>query len=127
MAERRGNGLGRARTAGVSLTLALTFALAAIIVPSPDAAVAPTVVRITASKGRPVGGIRRPVVKRGTVVRFVVLTDRGTGIHLHGYDIERTVRPGRRVVIQFTARIPGRFELELHKPDAVLAQLTVTP
>ena len=26
-------------------------------------------------------------------------------------------------MIQFVAKVPGRFELELHNPDALLAQL----
>ena len=86
-----------------------------------------TVVPITVTKGRPVGGIKRPSVKKGTVVRFVIRTDRGKEVHLHGYNLERTVVRGRPVVMQFTAKIPGRFELELHDPDALLAQLSVKP
>lgn len=89
------------------------------------ATVAPTVIRITVKQGRPVGGIKRPSVRKGTVVRFVVVADRGESIHLHGYNLERHLRPGQRAVLHFTARIPGRFELELHHPDALLAQLTV--
>jgi hypothetical protein len=30
-------------------------------------------------------------------------------------------------VIQFTAKLAGRFELELHPTDTLLAQLTVRP
>jgi hypothetical protein len=66
-------------------------------------------------------------VKKGRVVRFVVRTDAGKELHLHGYDIEKTPRLGKTTVIQFTARIPGRFELELHSPNALLADLTVQP
>ena len=87
----------------------------------------PFVVSITVQRGRPVGGIKRPKVKKGRVVRFVVRTDAGKGLHLHGYDIEKAPRIGKTTVIQFTARIPGRFELELHSPDALLADLTVQP
>lgn len=87
----------------------------------------PVVISITVTRGRPQGGIRRPQVKRGQIVRFVVRTDAGKGIHLHGYDLERKPRRGRATVLQFVARIPGRFALELHAPDAVLADLTVRP
>ena len=52
-------------------------------------------------------------------------TDAGREVHLHGYDIEKKVvrRQARRVA--FRAKIPGRFELELHHPDVLLAELTV--
>jgi hypothetical protein len=54
-----------------------------------------------------------------------VRTDAGEEVHLHGYDIERQVTPGKPVRIAFTAKLPGRFELELHHPDALLAVLEV--
>lgn len=107
--------------------LALVTALAALVAPSTVAAPKPTTVTITVVKGRPVGGIKRPTVKKGTVVRFVVRADRGESVHLHGYDVDKPVRPGKPTVIQLVARIPGRFELELHAPDSLLARLTVTP
>ena len=84
-------------------------------------------ISITVVNGRPVGGIKRPTVKKGRTVRFVVRTNAGTEIHLHGYDIEKTVKKGMPTVIQFVAKVPGRFELELHPPDSLLAQLTVKP
>ncbi len=111
----------------VTALLALLAAIAVLAVPVAPAAPKPTTVTITVVKGRPVGGIKRPTVKKGTVVRFVVRTDRGESVHLHGYDVDKPVRPGKPVVLQVTTKIPGRFELELHEPDALLARLTVTP
>lgn len=122
-------------------TLALAVALIALAVPAaatpgperpgaatPDrAAVTPVVISITVQNGRPVGGIKRPSVKKGRTIRFVIRTNLGRDVHLHGYDLERVVRKGTPTALQFVARIPGRFELELHHPDAVLAQLTVRP
>jgi hypothetical protein len=95
--------------------------------PAQPAVVKPVVISITVQKGRPVGGIKRPKVKKGRVVRFVVRTEVGTELHLHGYDIDKKPRLGTATVIQFTAKITGRFELELHDPDALLADLTVKP
>lgn len=103
---------------------AIVGALAAV--PALSAAPAPKVITIKVVNGRPAGGILRPTVKKGTVVRFVVRTNKGSEVHLHGYDIERVPKQGK-AVIQFTAKIPGRFELELHDPDALLANLTVKP
>ena len=84
-------------------------------------------IRIVVEQGRPKGGIQRPVIEKGERVRIVIRTDAGTEVHLHGYDIERPVRPGRPTQLAFRATIPGRFELELHEPDALLAELEVRP
>jgi hypothetical protein len=112
--------------------LILGMVAAAMAVPVASLAATPkppavTVIAITVTKGRPAGGIRRPSVKKGTVVRFVITTDRGKEVHLHGYDLERPIVKGKPVVIQFKAKLAGRFELEMHEPDTLLAQLTVKP
>jgi hypothetical protein len=111
--------------------LIVAVALVAIAVPTAATAqpvvVKPVVIPITVVNGRPVGGIKRPSVKKGRTVRLVVRTNAGTAIHLHGYDIEKTVKKGSPTVIQFVAKVPGRFELELHPTDSLLAQLTVKP
>ena len=112
-------------------TLVLAVALVALALPleatAAPTAVQPVVIQINVVNGRPVGGIKRPTVKKGRTVRFVVRTNAGTEVHLHGYEIEKTPKKGVPTVIQFVAKIPGRFELELHHPDALLAQLTVRP
>jgi hypothetical protein len=107
--------------------LAAIVATFVVVLPTASAVTKPTVVAITVKKGRPVGGIKRPAVKKGTLVRFVLTIDKGEEVHLHGYDLERRVVKGKKVVMQFTAKLAGRFELELHKPNALLAQLTVKP
>lgn len=114
--------------ARLSLVAAVAVVLMiAVAVPAAPAATTPTVVSISVVDGRPVGGIRRTTVKQGTVVRYIIRTARGTDVHLHGYNLERVIRKGRPTVLQLTAKLAGRFELELHHPDAVLAQLTVRP
>ena len=111
--------------------LVIVIALVSVAVPAAATArvtaVKPVVISITVVNGRPVGGIKRPTVKKGQTVRIVVRTNAGTELHLHGYNIEKKPRKGVPTVFQFVAKIPGRFELELHHPDAVLAQLTVKP
>jgi hypothetical protein len=98
---------------------------ASVVAVSTAATVKPRLITIVVKNGRPVGGIKRPVIKKGTLVRIVVTTNAGSEIHLHGYDIEKKVVKGKPVVFQFVAKLAGRFELELHDPDALLAQLTV--
>jgi hypothetical protein len=87
----------------------------------------PQTVTIRVVGGVPQGGIARPKVKKGDRIVLVVRADAGEEVHVHGYDVERPVTPGKPVRLPITATIPGRFEVELHHPDAVLAVLTVQP
>jgi ABC-type glycerol-3-phosphate transport system substrate-binding protein len=87
----------------------------------------PTTVTIRVVGGVPQGGIARPKVKKGDRVVIVVRSDAGEAVHMHGYDLERPITPGKPVRLPLTATIPGRFEVELHHPDALLAVLTVNP
>lgn len=85
-------------------------------------------VRIAVRDGRPVGGIARPTVRRGDRVVLVVTSDLAGDVHLHGYDLERPVAPGKPARLRFRATIPGRFEIELHAhPEVHIGELTVTP
>ena len=95
---------------------------------TPDTTAAmPTTIAIVVKDGRPQGGIERPTIEKGDKVVVVVRTDAGEEVHLHGYDIEKPVTAGEPVRIPFTANLPGRFELELHHPDALLAVIEVRP
>ena len=87
----------------------------------------PQVITIHVVKGVPQGGIQRPTIDKGEKVVLVVDTDSGEAVHLHGYNIEKEVVPGKPVRLPFTATIPGRFELELHPTDALLAVVEVKP
>jgi hypothetical protein len=87
----------------------------------------PTTVTIRVVGGVPQGGIARPRVKEGERVVLVIHADAGESVHVHGYDVERAIVPGKPARLPFTATIPGRFEVELHHPDAVLAVVEVRP
>jgi hypothetical protein len=95
--------------------------------PAPPAQPKPKTVTVRVVGGVPQGGIARPKVKEGDRVVIVVRADAGEEVHLHGYDLDAPVTPGQPTRLRFTATIPGRFELELHHPDAVLADITVEP
>ena len=82
---------------------------------------------IVVDQGRPRGGIKRPELDKGEKVVLVVRADAGESVHIHGYDVEKPVTPGKPVRIPLTATIPGRFEVELHHPDSLLAVLQVQP
>ena len=85
------------------------------------------VITVSVVKGVPEGGIQRPTVDKGDKVVLVVRTDSGEAVHLHGYNIEKDVVPGKAVRLPFTANIAGRFEVELHPTDSLLAVIEVKP
>jgi len=77
--------------------------------------------------GEVVGGIKRPSVKQGDRVVFVVRSDVSDEVHLHGYDLAVDVAPGEPARIRFTADLVGRFEIELEGRHLPLAELEVEP
>jgi hypothetical protein len=87
----------------------------------------PQAVVIVVDQGRPRGGIKRPKLEQGAKVVLVIRSDLGESVHVHGYDVERPIRPGKPLRIPLTLTIAGRFEVELHDPDALLAVLEVRP
>jgi hypothetical protein len=92
-----------------------------------SAAPKPRTIAIVVDQGRPRGGIQRPKIQQGDKIVLVVRSDAGEEVHVHGYDIERELTPGKALRIPITANIPGRFEVELHHPDVLLAVLEVQP
>ena len=91
--------------------LALSFA-GSVGVVSAKAAELTFVLRI--EQGRVPQNMRLIRVKQGDVVKLQWSADRRTAIHLHGYDIEKTVEPGAVTDMTFTARATGRFTVEPH-------------
>ena len=87
----------------------------------------PTVLRVTVTGGVPESGIVRETVDKGDRVVLVVSSDVADEVHLHGYDISRDVPAAGTVRIQFTANVPGRFEVELEERGVQIADLTVEP
>ena len=53
-------------------------------------------------------------VPQGDEVTLRWTTDRPVAIHLHGYDIETQLAPGKPASMRFTARATGRFPIEVH-------------
>jgi hypothetical protein len=85
-----------------------------------------TTFTIVVTQGRPQGGIKTFTAKQGEQVALVVRSDTGESVHLHGYDLEQPLRDGRTRIV-FRAKIPGRFEIELHESDILLGNLQVEP
>ena len=82
---------------------------------------------IVVDQGRPRGGIKRPTLEKGENVVLVVRADVGDEVHIHGYEATTALTPGKPARIPLTVTLAGRFEVELHHPDALLAVLEVRP
>ena len=62
----------------------------------------------------------------GAEVRLTVAADVEDEVHLHGYDLTDDVVPGTPAVIEFTADIPGIFEVEFEASHRLLVELQVS-
>ncbi len=82
-------------------------------------------IEISYAKGKISGATGRVQVTTGTPVTLVVTSDVADEVHLHGYDIEKELVPGKPTTLQFTATLTGVFEVELHKANLVLVHLQV--
>ena len=68
---------------------------------------------------------QRVRVDLGQKVRIQVEADRAEEVHVHGYDLKGDVAPGKPAVIDFTANVPGVFEVELEEAGLKLFELQV--
>jgi FtsP/CotA-like multicopper oxidase with cupredoxin domain len=92
----------------------------------------PKTIGIQIRGGSVVGGAKTIEVTKGDTVRIIVASDAPDEIHLHGYDIEREVAPGKPGRFQFKADAEGEFEMESHTAEdagrePLVAQLVVSP
>lgn len=82
---------------------------------SPSSSPSGTSVEVTIADGKVTPDPSRKVkVATGDEVRISVTSDHADEVHVHGYDIEKEVSAGGTVTIDFTADIPGQFEVEVH-------------
>jgi hypothetical protein len=87
----------------------------------------PVVVKVVVAGGVPKGGIVRETARKGDRVVLVVTSDEADEVHVHGYDLYRDLVPGKAARLVFVAKLPGRFEIELHERVSQIADLTVRP
>lgn len=82
---------------------------------------------IVVSGGEPEGGVTELEFDKGDEIRFSVESDVAEEVHVHGYEVEQELEPGKPVEFDFPAEIEGVFEVELHESGALVAELTVNP
>jgi hypothetical protein len=66
-------------------------------------------------------------VKEGDRLTLHVRSDEPMEFHMHGYDLEREVEPGKAAELHFEADLTGRFEIEDHESESELGVLQVRP
>ncbi len=74
-----------------------------------------------------VTGGGRARVPLGSEVRLTVTADISDEVHLHGYDLRAPLSPEAPSIVEFTADIPGIFEMELEGGHLLLLELEVRP
>jgi hypothetical protein len=95
--------------------IALGASLASPVVAAEDGAqAAPRVFELRIAQRRVPPGQRVLRVREGERVALRWSTDEPLVLHLHGYDIETRVEPGRVAVTAFQARLTGRFPVAIH-------------
>lgn len=82
-------------------------------------------ITVTIAHGKASGDTGRIPVPTGTPVTLVVTSDAADEVHLHGYDIEKELAPGKPTTLTFVANVPGVFEVELHKLNIVILHIQV--
>jgi heme/copper-type cytochrome/quinol oxidase subunit 2 len=83
-------------------------------------------VQITVTGTKVATAERRVKVPLDGKVRLEVTADRADEVHLHGYDRKVDIEPGAPAVLEFTADVPGVFEVELEEAGLKLVELQVS-
>jgi plastocyanin len=65
-------------------------------------------------------------VKAGQTVLITAVSDADEELHIHGYDKELELAPGKPQSVKFTANMKGTFEVETHKSGKLVAKLVVS-
>jgi plastocyanin len=91
---------------------------------TPGADVAEIRVTVTGGEVSPRPSVHK--VRLGQTVRLTVTVDEADEVHVHGYDRELKVAPGKPATIEFRADQSGRFEVETHDSSLQLLQLQVS-
>jgi heme/copper-type cytochrome/quinol oxidase subunit 2 len=90
-----------------------------------EAAAGAQTVQVTVTGTKVETAERRVKVPLDGKVRLEVTADRADEVHLHGYDRKVDIEPGQPAVLEFTADVPGVFEVELEEAGLKLVELQV--
>ncbi len=92
--------------------------------PSKDQA--DVVINVTVANGKVSPSGASIKVQAGQSVLITALSDADEELHIHGYDKELELSPGKPASVKFTADMKGTFEVETHKSGKLVAKLVVS-
>jgi plastocyanin len=65
-------------------------------------------------------------VKAGQTVLITAVSDAADEVHVHGYDKQLPLTPGKPASVRFVANMKGTFEIETHESNKLVAKLVVS-
>jgi len=86
---------------------------------------ADVVITVTVVGGKVATADDEVEIKHGQTVALTITSDRADEVHVHGYELEAALNPGKPTTIRFDADLPGKWEVELHDAHTVLVRLEV--
>lgn len=90
---------------------------------TPEPAVTTITIELANGKVSP-NGSRIDLTKGDTFV-LDITSDRDDEVHVHGFDKEIEVKAGKRVKVEMVADRTGRYEVESHHPELLIAVLQI--
>jgi FtsP/CotA-like multicopper oxidase with cupredoxin domain len=120
-----GNGGGEAATTTTAATTSTTTATTTSNATTTTAAFAGKLIEVRVAGGKVETAQRRVRVSRGDRVRIQVQSDQADEVHVHGFDLKEPVGPGKPATVEFTANLPGVWEVELENGKRKLFDLEV--
>ncbi|QNE21018.1 hypothetical protein F1D05_27800 [Kribbella qitaiheensis] len=92
----------------------------------PSGEQADVTVNVTVANGKVSPNGASIKVKAGQSVLVTAVSDVAEELHIHGYDKELELTPGKLQSVKFTANMKGTFEVETHKSGKLVAKLVVS-
>jgi hypothetical protein len=65
-------------------------------------------------------------VKAGQTVLVTAVSDAADEVHVHGYEKQLPLTPGKPASLKFVANMKGTFEVETHESNKLVAKLVVS-
>jgi FtsP/CotA-like multicopper oxidase with cupredoxin domain len=120
-----GDGGGEAASTTTAATTSTTTATTTSNATTTTAGFAGKLIEVRVAGGKVETAQRRVRVSRGDRVRIQVQSDQADEVHVHGFDLSEEVGPGKPATVEFTANLPGVWEVELENAKRKLFDLEV--
>ncbi|GAA1627309.1 hypothetical protein GCM10009744_13870 [Kribbella alba] len=83
-------------------------------------------INITVANGKVTPSGDTIKAKVGQTVLVTAVSDAADEVHIHGYDKQLPLTPGKPASVKFTANMKGTFEIETHESGKLVAKLVVS-